>query len=124
MCCKASALAIIVVMDFSWSAIVFRAALSASSSAGSTAAACAVEAMTTAAAASEMAVGADAARGSAALGGDVCDVCVCNALGAESARMGPTPADGDVTLLSLTAFNAEPAGMLVLASMECCALVL
>ena len=32
--------------------------------------------------------------------------------------MGPTPADGDVTLLSLTAFNAEPAGMLVLASME------
>ena len=33
-------------------------------------------------------------------------------------------ADGDVTLLSLTAFNAEPAGMLVLASMECCALVL
>ena len=121
MCCKASALAIIVVMDFSWSAIVFRAALSASSSAGSTAAACAVEAMTTAAAASEMAVGADAARGSAALGGDVC---VCNALGAESARMGATPADGDVTLLSLTAFNAEPAGMLVLASMECCALVL
>ena len=123
MCCKASALAIIVVMDFSWSAIVFRAALSASSSAGSIAAACAVEAKTTAAA-SDMAVGADAARGAATLMGDVFDVCVCNALGAESARMGATPADGDVTLLSLTAFNAEPAGMLVLASMECCALVL
>jgi hypothetical protein len=76
-----------------------------------------------------MAVGADAARGAATLVGDVFDVCVCNALGAESARMGATPADGDVTLLSLTAFNADPATpiLLVLASLEvllCCALVL
>jgi hypothetical protein len=43
--------------------------------------------------------------------------------------MGATPADGDVTLLSLTAFNADPATpiLLVLASLEvllCCALVL
>jgi L-lactate permease len=43
--------------------------------------------------------------------------------------MGATPADGDATLLSLTAFNADPATpiLLVLASLEvllCCALVL